>query len=121
MKGVDGMMRKMVLFMLLCGVLMMAGQALAHPPSGMEVTFDPTEGVLHVTIAHSVGDPGGHYISEIRILRAGTDLLTKTYAAQTTKKDFEASYPMPELQPGDVITLEAKCNKFGSMKKDFTL
>ncbi len=121
LKEVDGIMRKMVLLMLLCGIFMMAGEALAHPPSDMDVTFDPTEGVLHVTIAHSVGDPAGHYISEIRILRAGTDLLTKTYTAQTTKKDFEASFPMPELQQGDVITLEATCNRFGSMKKDFTL
>jgi len=87
----------------------------------MEVSFDSSEGVLHVIIAHGVGDPEGHYISEIRILREGTNLLTETYTSQTTKKDFEASYPMPELQKGDVITLEAKCNKFGSMKKDFTL
>ncbi len=114
-------MRKSVLFVILCAVLLFAGEAFAHPPSGMEVAFDPSEGMLHVTIAHGVRDAEDHYISEVRILREGTELLARTYTSQTTKKDFEEAYPMPELREGDVITLEATCNKFGSMKKDFTL
>jgi len=115
--------RKRYVVSLFSGVLLAAlfgwgTVAQAHPPKDIAVAYDAGTATLTVTIEHSVKDEEKHYIDEIRILKGGTELAQEKPSRQTDKDQEIFTVNLPGLKSGDVLTVEAKCNIFGTLRKD---
>lgn len=118
--------RKRFVFSLLSGVLLAVmflwnAPAQAHPPKDITVAYDGETATLTVTIEHSVKDEEKHYIEEIRVLRGSTELAQARPGKQTDKEQEVLKVNLPGLKSGDVLTVEAKCNIFGTLRKDVTV
>ena len=93
----------------------------AHPPKDIAVAYDAGTATLTVTIEHSVKDVAKHYIDEIRILKGGAELAKAKPSKQTNKEQEIFTVNLPGLKSGDVLTVEAKCNIFGTLRKDVSI
>ncbi|MGB9553109.1 MAG: hypothetical protein ACPL7L_01875, partial [bacterium] len=60
-----------------------SGVALAHPPSGINITFDPETQVLRVAIPHGVPNPrGDHYIDKVVVSLNGQEIISQLIGSQ---------------------------------------
>ncbi len=91
----------------------------AHPPSDMQVTYDPAGSELVVTINHTVNNPSTHYINRVEISGAGESSAIHTYSSQPTTESFTIRYPMPA--PNGLVTITASCNIAGSITRQYAV
>jgi hypothetical protein len=115
--------RKRYVVSLFSGVLLAAlflwgAVAQAHPPKNITVAYDAGTATLIVTIEHSVKDVEKHYIDEIRILKGGAELAQGKPSRQTDTEQEIFTVNLPGLKSGDILTVDAKCNIFGTLRKD---
>ena len=104
-------MKKTVFILLLFSV----ASLVAHPPKGIELSYDAETAALTVTVHHKVSDADRHYIRRIEVY-AGKELLAeKTYERQETATAQEEMFLFIDkpLARGTVVTVKAFCSLSG--------
>ncbi|HNY64087.1 MAG TPA: hypothetical protein PKM41_01530 [Deltaproteobacteria bacterium] len=94
--------------------------ASGHPPKDVSLAFDTQKGVLAVTITHSSFFPSKHYIKDVVISVNGKQVGGTPYTVQPAGDSFTYTYPV-QASPGDVISVIATCNIFGSKEGSVTV
>jgi len=97
-----------------------ASTVTAHPPSSIELSYDPAEGVLEVTISHRVGNTSSHYVEKVVVTRNGETVMEKNYSEQEGRSEFTYRYSVA-AQNGDTLSVNAKCNRFGDQTESLTV
>lgn len=106
-------MRRLVIGILV--LILLSGHAIAHTPSGVEVSYDEQTGDLGVAITHQVDDPTTHYVKQVTVRQGATVLVDQTYTSQPEKSAFTYRYSVPQLkEKSGEITVDVDCNVFGT-------
>ncbi|MBU1125208.1 MAG: hypothetical protein KKC84_04210 [Candidatus Omnitrophica bacterium] len=96
----------MVVFLVVCAV----GVSWAHPPSSIEITYDPQEKVVTAVITHPVQNPATHYINKVDIGLNGQEVIAHSLGRQDNDMTQTVSYKIPDAMPGDTLSVEGYCN-----------
>jgi hypothetical protein len=103
---------------LVIGILvltMLSGHAIAHTPSGVDVSYDERTGDLGVAITHQVDDSTTHYVKQVTVRQGTTVLVSQSYTSQPGKSAFTYRYNLPQLkEKSGEITVDVECNVFGT-------
>ena len=86
----------------------------AHPPSAVDLSYDPGIQQLTVAIDHPVNNPVTHYIYRIEISRNNEIIQVFNYTSQPTTSPFNYSYSFPAAS-GDEFRATAYCSVAGSL------
>jgi hypothetical protein len=106
-------MRHLVIGILV--VTLLSGHAIAHTPSGVEVSYDEQAGDLGVAITHQVDDSTTHYVKQVTVRQGTTVLVSQSYTSQPGKSAFTYRYNLPQLkEKSGEITVDVECNVFGT-------
>ena len=106
-------MRHLVIGILVLTLL--SGHAIAHTPSGVDVSYDEQAGDLGVAITHQVDDTSMHYVKQVTIRQGETVLVSQSYTSQPGKSVFTYRYNLPHLkEKSGEITVDVECNVFGT-------
>lgn len=100
-------------------MLLFAPNAFCHAPSKIDLTRLGTE--INVTVIHEVNDPRGHFVKHIAITVNGTKMIDQNFTMQTDDEMQQTKYIIPSLMANDKVEIEAECNQFGELKKEFTV
>jgi hypothetical protein len=87
--------------------------AFAHPPKEVRLDLRPG-GELTVSVAHTVDDPGKHYINRIVIYANNAIIATKEYQGQNGTDGLTDTFSIGEMSPGVNLKAEAFCVIMGS-------
>lgn len=88
----------------------------AHPPSNIELEYDPETGILSVEVAHGVSDASKHYVNEVEVELNGVKLIEQSFRTQVDGEKQHAVYKVIDARVGDKFTVEAYCNISGKKK-----
>ncbi len=110
-------MRRLVLSLVVLAVA--ASAASAHPPSSVEAKVEGE--ALKLAVRHPVGDPKDHYVSSVRVLLGDKVLFEGTFKEQSSREAQEILVPLKEVSRPAKLTVEANCNKWGSLKREIEL
>lgn len=105
------------LFALLLG----ASAGLSHPPSSLDLAYSADEGILTISIAHSVGDASTHYIKNVKVAVDGRLAADLYYLSQGEKVGEKILVTIGRFEKGSQISVIAECNKFGTLDKKLVL
>ena len=86
----------------------------AHPPQGIQLTYDYEGQALSVTISHNTIDVNSHYIYKVEIEKNGDLVLTQQYDSQPTSNVFTIIYDIG-AETGDVLDVTVFCSLFGDL------
>lgn len=98
----------------LCGAI----AAYATPPSDIIITFDTDSSIVKARIIHKSEDPTDHFIYLIYVSVNGKNLIKQTATRQTNADEQDVMYMIPGLKPGDRVSVDAECNKWGELVKE---
>jgi hypothetical protein len=101
-------------------VWFLAAPVMAHAPTDMTISFDPSTAKISVTITHPVDDPATHYVSVVRVKQNERVISDPPYKSQPTKDTFTYTYDV-NANPGDEIRVTAICIKGGTLEKVYTV
>lgn len=105
------------IFLSLIILILSSNLAFGHPPSAINVKYDPAAKEVTATIAHQVGNPRGHFIDKVTI-KVNQDLpVLQRFSFQRTAKEQIAVFAIPNVKSGDIIVIEANCNKGGRLSQ----
>ena len=108
-------MRHLVIGILVLTLL--SGHAIAHTPSGVDVSYDEQAGDLGVAITHQVDDTSTHYVKQVTVRQGTTVLVSQSYTSQPGKSAFTYRYNLPQLkEKSGEITVDVECNVFGTRR-----
>ena len=105
-------------FVLLFYVLL--GQALAHAPSKIDLTYDADKKVLHLEMTHVSTNLLKHYIRKIIIYKNEEEVQNIYLVKQTTASTVVEDVPL-EAKDGDVIRVKAICAEAGYKEESLTI
>jgi hypothetical protein len=106
-------MRRLVIGILV--LILLSGHAIAHTPSGVDVSYDEQAGDLGVAISHQVDDPTTHFVNQVTVRQGATVLVDQIYTSQPDKSAFTYHYNLPQLkEKRGEITVDVECNIFGT-------
>ncbi len=108
------------LLFLIC-LIGITNKVMAHAPNNITFEFDKETKVLKLKVAHSVKDGEKHYVKEIKIFIDNTLVLHQIFKKQFNNNFQEAVYLLMDVSEGTTIKIEAKCSRFGTLKRDITL
>lgn len=94
--------------------LLYAFPAFCHPPQKIEIT--QKDNAINVVVTHKVQDPATHYIKHIEVVLNGKKIINQEFFLQTGNVQ-KVNYLIPDLKKGDILEVEADCNKFGDLKE----
>ena len=94
--------------------------AYAHPPSAINLVYNGNKQEFILTINHRVSGKG-HFIKQISVKLNGEEIQSKTFRFQNNKRIVRFSFPEPEYEKGDILTVEVICNRTGPVTKDFPI
>jgi desulfoferrodoxin (superoxide reductase-like protein) len=109
-------MKKMILT--LCGLLLAAAQAFAHPPSDIKIQFDPATKLLTAVIEHRVSNRKSHYIKKVDIGLNGKEIKTLSFKKQDDNAAQTVKFAVPRAKKGDTLSVEGYCNLSGKLEKE---
>ncbi|HOW87896.1 MAG TPA: hypothetical protein P5561_05375 [Candidatus Omnitrophota bacterium] len=109
-------MKKIAL--ILCGLLLLGGQAFGHPPTDIKIEFDNNTKILKAVIYHPVSNRMTHYINKVDIGLNGQEIKTLTFTEQFQQRTQPVEVTIPEAKAGDTISVEAYCNLSGKLEKE---
>lgn len=112
---------KRALLLAVAVVVLFAQCALAHPPSAIEITYDPTQKLVTAVIAHQVDDPAAHNIAKVEIYLNGQLLVTYQIILQENKDTQTVIYRLPDAAPGSIVTVTAHCRISGVLTQEMPL
>ena len=107
---------KKIVIMMFC-FMFLAQIAYATEPSDITINFDDEKKELEVIVIHPVTTPHKHFIAKIIIKRNDKVLVVKEYDKQEANQAQTLVYSIPKARAGDIITVEAYCNRIGSLSK----
>ena len=106
-------MRRLVIGILV--FILLSGHAIAHTPSGVDVSYDEQTGDLGVAISHQVDDATTHYVKQVTVRQGATVLVSQSYTSQPGKSAFTYRYNLPQLkEKSGEVTVDVECNVFGT-------
>jgi len=98
-------------------VLLLVPQgAPAHAPSDVQLALDQGNGILSVTITHTVADPSTHYVKRVLITTGGSVIRDTAYTSQPSPQTFTYTYLLPSGVNGEV-QVKAECSILGSITR----
>jgi hypothetical protein len=86
---------------------------LAHPPSEIDVVYDPVTQLLSLDIIHPTPDVKNHHIKEVQILINGEWYTKQEFSVQTESRKHQTVVLLTTAKPGDTVDIIAVCNVFG--------
>lgn len=102
-------------------VLLAPVNIFAHPPSDIRIDFNSTTKVLKVDLVHDSRDVKKHFIESVIVWVGNKKMITQEMLQQADLNGQKASYIVLDAAPAARISVEGECNRFGKLKKDFTL
>ena len=99
----------------------LAGQAAAHPPTNMRLSWDGAGHTLSVTADHRVKNVTKHYVMSMSVSGPSGQLASKRYESQATSEGFSDKVKLDGVKPGDKLTVELVCNIMGTATKELTI
>ncbi len=106
-----------VMIILISLFFLSPGAILAHPPSGLTLSYDPATQILDVLAKHNVKNPESHFIAEFKVFVDDKQIYELEASVQFSESTGKALFYLPDLKAGAEITVEVECNKFGSSKQ----
>ncbi len=94
--------------------------AWATPPTTLDLTYDPTAGVLHVEAKHVSDHLDKHYLRRLVIYRNGVKEQEMAYTRQKYPSKFVEDLPFV-AKPGETIAVEVFCSQGGSKRAELTI
>lgn len=113
--------RMFLAVVLLLSFLALANEGAAHPPSSIDLRYEPAGRLLVVEFKHLVQDGQSHFIKEVQVQVNGKAFARVELYAQAGKDSGQVSLALPDVKQGDLVSVKATCNKFGEMKKDLRI
>lgn len=95
--------------------------AYTHPPSDIAITYDPATKVLRAVITHNVSNPQGHYIKKVDIGINGKEIIEHQISRQDDFAGQTVSYLIPDIKPGDILSVEAYCSISGKLEREISV
>jgi len=111
-------MKKMFL---LLGIILSLALIQGHAPSDLEISFDSEELVLTLVVTHQVGNPTNHHVRTIRVYEGGRELVVQELSRQDDTGSVTLLYRLHGAQAGMVLTVEAECNRVGTLSQEFII
>ena len=105
---------KKIFFLTLICFFSVAAVAAAHPPSKVDVIYDPATQTAVATIIHMVSNPATHYIFKAELLVNGKVVQEQKFDHQLDNTQEKASFVVAGLKSGDEIAVVGYCNLSGS-------
>jgi len=90
----------------------------AHPPSDIDISYNPVTRMLTAVITHNVNDPQSHYIKKVDIGLNGQEIIEQNISRQDNDITQTISYRISDAKPGDILSVEAYCSISGTLKKE---
>lgn len=114
---------KIALGILLLTAFLLPLQASSHPPKDIVMEFDTVTKVLKVKAVHPVkpDNLSKHFISYIKVSLDKNVAVEQNFQSQTNPDGQEVSYTLIDAKEGAKITVEAKCNIYGTGKKELII
>ena len=101
-------------------LIMFCGITFAHPPSGINLDFDLEKKMVSLELSHSVKSED-HYIYYVEVSLNGKVIIKQESSKQFDENVQKYTYLIPELKENDKISIIGKCNKFGSLRREFVI
>ena len=114
-------MRKITFFTLFFIFLAAVSAAYAHPPSDIKITFDPATKVLTAVIVHNTSNPLKHYIKKVDVGINGKEIIEHSISREDNNESQTVSYLIPDVNDGDVVSVEGYCSISGKLTKEITV
>jgi hypothetical protein len=86
----------------------------AHPPVKLQASFDIDSFGLTLEYSHRVRSAEDHYIKNIVVFLNNTEIISQVLTLQENEEGGKVCYTIPDAKAGDVIEIEAECNKGGT-------
>ncbi len=109
-------MKKIAL--ILCGLLLLGGQAFGHPPTDIKIEFDNNTKILKAVIDHPVSNSLPHYVKKVDIGLHGKEIQKRTFTDQFQQRTQPIEVTIPEAKAGDTVSVEGYCNLSGKLEKE---
>ncbi len=114
-------MKKSLLISIGFILLLMVSITYAHPPSDIQIAFDPQTKMLNAVMMHNTSNPLKHYIKKVDIALNGEDITELTFSKQENNQIQSVSYFIPDAKEGDVISVEGYCSISGKIKEEIVV
>ncbi len=114
-------MRRIIAITVFLSIMIVASMGYAHPPSDVEISFDPETQVLTAVIVHGTSNPDKHYIEKVDVGLNGKEIIEQIISREDNGRDQTVSYLIPDVKTGDVISVEGYCNLSGKLKKEIKI
>jgi hypothetical protein len=113
-------MRKIMFFAVLF-LTALGMNAYAHPPSDIQITFDPATKMLEAVIMHDVKDPTKHFIKKVDVGLNGQEIIGHAISREDNNVSQTVKYLIPDAKAGDVLSVEGYCNLSGKLEKELNV
>jgi hypothetical protein len=114
-------MKKKIPFILLFFCLLAISIAYAHPPQGIEISYDPATKMLSAVIMHNTSNSLGHFIKKVDIGLNGQEIIELTFSKQDSLNSQKVSCFIAEAKSGDRLSVEGYCSISGKLEKEITV
>jgi hypothetical protein len=105
-----------------CFVFVFAASTVyAHPPSDIQITFDPAKKMLSALIVHNTSNVERHYINKVDVGLNGKEILVQNISRQDNEAGQTVSYLISDAKDGDVLSVEGYCSISGKLQKEITV
>lgn len=85
----------------------------AHPPSAIDISYNPVTKVVTAVITHQVSTPLTHYIKKVDVAINGKVIITQSLSRQDSNTSQTVLYYIPDAKKDDWISVEASCSIAG--------
>jgi len=114
-------MKQKVLAVLVSLGLFYVTNVYAHPPSDINIKFDPNTKIISAIITHNVANVANHYIAKVDVGLNAKEVISQEISRQDNTDNQTVSYLIPDAKKGDVLSVEAYCSISGKLKKEITI
>ena len=112
-------MKRIVILVMFLSFFAVVSAAYAHPPSDIQISFDPATKMLQAVIIHNTSNPASHYIKKVDVALNGKEIIGQEISKQDNNESQTVHYLIPDAKEGDVISVEGYCSISGKLKKEF--
>ena len=102
-------------------LLGMVSTVYAHPPSQIEISFDPKAKILTAVITHNTSNPAGHYIKKVDVGLNNQEIIQQLILKQDNNLTQTVTYLVPDIKDRDMLSVEGYCSISGKLKKEITV
>ncbi|MDO9509173.1 MAG: hypothetical protein Q7I97_07560 [Thermovirgaceae bacterium] len=107
----------LIMTIALTAILVTATVGLSHPPTSLDLKHSADDGVLSISIAHTVGDISTHFVKNVKVTIDGRQAADLFYISQTEKSGETLFVSIGKFKPGTQISVMVECSKFGKLEK----